>query len=108
MQTMPNPSSGVLTMLYSGVIVGQCSCDTIVSEENYVAAGQKAWINWIEPSLKCASGQTANVVSRTVDPDVRSPSRFGAGKHTITYTYGYSRRSKIVKQNCLVEINVKG
>ncbi|XP_028404374.1 uncharacterized protein LOC114527012 [Dendronephthya gigantea] len=100
---------GIMSKLISASCIdpGQCLCDTISSEDNYVAAGQTALIRWVEPSLKCESGRSASVQSRTVNPPVRSPSRFGVGQHQITYTYAYMRGTKETKQNCFVNINVK-
>ena len=76
----------------------------------FVHQGGKAVINWIKPSLKCPSDHNATIESEDVQPPgVSPPSEFGVGKHTVTYTYGYRRGTKVQKLKChAVEINVAG
>ena len=89
---------------------GQCVCsETITTVKVFVPQGGKAVINWIKPSLKCSSGGKATIESEDVQPPgVSSPSEFGVGKHTVTYTYGYRRGTKVVKLQCPIKIDVTG
>jgi hypothetical protein len=85
-----------------------CS-ETITTVKVFVPQGGKAVINWIKPSLKCSSGGKATIESEDVQPPgVSSPSEFGVGKHTVTYTYGYRRGTKVVKLQCPIKIDVTG
>ena len=99
---------GIIDELVSASCIdpGECTCDQIEAGA-FVAQGERALINWIEPTLKCASGRQAQIESKIVQPPVSPPSEFGAGHHTVTYTYRYLRGSKVVSLECRVEINVK-
>jgi hypothetical protein len=89
---------------------GQCVCsETITTVKVFVPQGGKAVINWIKPSLKCSSGGKATIESEDVQPPgVSSPSEFGIGRHTVTYTYGYLIGCRVVKVQCSIEINIRG
>jgi hypothetical protein len=88
---------------------GECGCSGTITANVFAAQGGKAVINWEVPTLKCASGRQAVIKSTDVQPPgVSPPSEFGVGMHRVTYTYGYLRGTKVVKQQCPVEIDVAG
>ena len=86
---------------------GECLCDNIETEA-FAAQGAKALIDWVKPTLKCASGRQAKLDSEVVEPPVSPPHEFGVGHHTVTYTYRYMRGTKVVPQKCSLIVDVNG
>jgi hypothetical protein len=88
---------------------GECGCSGGIIAKAFVSQGGKAVIDWEIPSLKCASARQAVIQSEDVQPPgVSPPSEFGVGMHTVTYTYGYLRGTMVVKQQCPIEIDIRG
>ena len=89
----------------------RCKCSGAITANAFAAHGGKAVINWEVPTLECASGRQAVIKSQDLDvqpPGVSPPEEFGVGKHTVTYTYGYLRGTKVVKLQCPIKIDVTG
>jgi hypothetical protein len=87
----------------------KCECSGAITAEAFVPQGGKTLIDWEIPSLKCSSGRKAIIKSHDVQPPCFSPPlEFGVGRHTVTYTYGYLRGTKVVKLQCSIEIDIIG
>jgi hypothetical protein len=84
-------------------------CPGTITAYVFAAQGGKAVIDWEVPTLKCSSGRQTVIKSTDVQPPgVSPPAEFGVGMHRVTYTYGYLRGTKVVKQQCSIEIDVAG